>query len=71
MPKMAFVSFLENSDGVHALYDEHTLCGDAWDIHVDGEVDELVATDKKTVTCPKCIAVINFCRGLRTQQGDG
>jgi hypothetical protein len=60
--------FRENLDGVHLMDGEFTVCGDSFDI-ADTEEDfkegPLVETRKRTVTCPKCIARIIHCRGVR------
>lgn len=65
--------FMENKKGVHAMYGEFTLCGDAFDIaeanwdpeYEDGELKE---TKKKIVTCPDCISLIKYCKSLRTKE---
>lgn len=60
--------FLQNGDGVHLMYGEFTLCGDSFDIadtEKDFEEGPLVETRKRVVTCPKCIARIVHCRGVR------
>jgi hypothetical protein len=61
--------YIENSEGVHLLYGEHTLCGDAFDISEDDigyDDGPMASTTKSTVTCPRCILVIHYCRGVRT-----
>lgn len=60
--------FLENDDGVHLMYGEFTLCGDSFDIaetESDFEAGTLAKTRKRIVTCPKCTAYIQHCRGVR------
>jgi hypothetical protein len=62
--------FRENADGVHLMYGEFTLCGDSFDIADTEEGFEegpLVKTRKRTVTCPKCVAHILHCRGVRIE----
>lgn len=61
--------FKHNHDGVHVFYGEFTLCGDAFDAP-DSEKEvglrsPFEDTESKTVTCPKCVALIKFCRGIR------
>lgn len=64
--------FTENKAGVHLMdpiQGEYSLCGDAFDIDSEADVDEhdgrLKPTDKKVVTCKRCKAVIMMCRGVR------
>lgn len=47
--------FLENSEGVHL------------------ETDPLAmrATKKRVVTCPRCIAIIEHCKGVRYRKDGG
>jgi len=60
--------FAENEDGVHAMWGEFSICGDAFDIDaVSDEVGALKRTTKKTVTCPRCIEIIKYCKSLRTR----
>lgn len=59
--------FMESAEGVHAMHHEHTICGDAFDI--GDSTDPALAlkrTKKTTVTCPRCVAIIQLCKGLRT-----
>lgn len=57
--------FVETSDGVHFVsFAEYTLCGDALE-GLDG-LEECRDTTKRTVTCRKCIEVIELCRGVKT-----
>lgn len=61
--------FLENTEGVHLMYGEFTLCGDSFDIaetERDGDHDGTLAkTTKHVVTCERCKAIIVYCRGTR------
>jgi hypothetical protein len=48
---------------------EFTLCGDAFDApdtEQGWEDGPFVATDSKTVTCPKCVEIIRAVQGVRT-----
>lgn len=62
------VEFTEDNNGVHVMDNEHTLCGDAFDAWAtesdwtDGEMKE---TDKTTVTCKKCAAIILMVREVK------
>jgi hypothetical protein len=44
---------------------EFTLCGDAFDLGSDEDGYEWRETRRRTVTCPRCAAVILACRGVR------
>lgn len=65
----------ENGEGVHLkspLNAEFTLCGDAFDItsvemcnSAEDAHLEIQPTSKKTITCPRCIAIILHCRGVK------
>lgn len=57
--------------GVHLMLNEHTLCGDAYDGHqseADWERGEMRATNKRTVTCPDCVAIILECKSARVRR---
>ena len=61
----------ENSKGVHLPFElntEYSLCGDTFDCGSDGEGESLEDTNKKVITCPRCIAVIKSCRGVKTKE---
>ena len=70
--------FMIGADGVHLMHDEFTLCGDAFDLRstdfdlpmTDEEPRTLLLkpTNQRTVTCPRCIAVILLCRNVRIKQ---
>ena len=66
--------FWENDDGVHLmgpdLGGEFTLCGVAFDCEEDRELDggPLVRTKKKVVTCPHCIRIIDYCKGVKIKR---
>jgi len=62
--------FVENNDGVHLEHGEFTLCGDSFDIgSADGEdCGDYWPTNKRTVTCNRCIGIIDMCRGVRTSK---
>ncbi len=64
--------FVENDEGVHIMgIDqgcEFTACGwacDAPDTESDCNYGQFKSTKKKTVTCPRCIAVVKHYRGVR------
>lgn len=64
--------FVENDEGVHIMgIDqgfEFTACGwacDAPSSERDFEYGPFRSTAKKTVTCPRCIAVVEHYRGVR------
>lgn len=66
--------FGEGNGCVHlmsALNAEYTLCGDAFDVYAgsdgkeSGVTEDISKTNKKVVTCPRCIAEIENCRGVR------
>lgn len=64
---------LENSEGVHlqSPFDDHTICGDTLDgddNYMVEEIEPMWATDKKVVTCPRCILMIKTCRGVRYRE---
>lgn len=74
--------FAESNDGlvhlVSAANSEYTVCGDAWEGFSDDDgdwSDEIPTawkdTKKRTVTCPKCAAVVRDCRGVRTTTDPG
>ena len=50
------------------MFGEHTLCGDAYDIaetEADFRHGPMETVSRGPVTCPRCVAVILFCRRLR------
>lgn len=61
--------FLENKDGVHLTspFADHTLCGDTNDGDTNPfiDVESLKDTNKRIVTCVRCIRIIVQCRGVR------
>lgn len=65
---------MENVDGIHLMspvQGEYTICGDAFDGGSgigESDLTEMHETEKTTVTCPKCVAVILGCRGVRIKQ---
>ena len=66
--------YVENCDGVHIMGlagGEYTLCGDAFDMFSSerdmGPKYEFKPTQKRIVTCPDCIEVIELCRGVKTK----
>ena len=64
--------YVENAEGVHLMHGEFTLCGDSFDIASTEEPEdhdgELLETHKRTVTCDRCIDVIDLCRGVRIKR---
>ena len=49
-----------------AINSEYSLCGDAFDgCDTDGQVEH-TETDKRVVTCPKCVEEIHNCRRVIT-----
>jgi len=63
--------YLENKAGVHLMYGEFTLCGDSFDIastEKDFPDGKLLPTDKKIVTCEKCIDLIKYCKGQKIKE---
>ena len=72
--------FCENEDGVHLVsMNDVTLCGDAYEGSPPLELErceeddfgEMQPTDKQTVTCHRCIAIILHCRGVRVYRRAG
>jgi hypothetical protein len=48
--------------------EEFTLCGDAFDIHIDEpELGKLKTVKAQPVTCPRCTEVILACRGVKVE----
>jgi hypothetical protein len=48
--------------------EEFTLCGDAFDIHIDEpELGKLKTVKAQPVTCPRCKEVILACRGVKVE----
>lgn len=65
------IRFLENSDGVHLdnpIASDYTLCGDTSEPDSSIGAEGATPTDKRLVTCPKCIAIIKACRGVRIKE---
>lgn len=59
--------FGENNEGVHLMHGEFAVCGDAFDVDIfDETATRMEPTKKRVVTCERCIAVIELCRGART-----
>lgn len=68
---MADKELREDNGWVHLMSGnnaEYTVCGDAFDIGSEPGLEDLKPTDKKVVTCPKCIAEIKNCRGVKTRK---
>jgi len=59
--------FGENKDGVHLMLYEHSICGDAFDIGSEPGQENIRPTSKRVVTCVHCIAVLTYCRGVKTK----
>ena len=58
--------FVETRDGVHLVtFCEYTLCGDALEGDDSLDLEATRSTDKRVVTCQKCIAMLELCRGVR------
>jgi len=68
--------FGEGNGYIHLMSDlnpKFTICGYVYDICSGGEeesIRKITSTNKKIVTCPKCIAEINNCRGVKTRNID-
>lgn len=64
---MSDKEFMENAEGVHLMWGEYTLCGDAFDIEAveSDSAGNPVPTRKRTVTCKRCARIILECRGVR------
>lgn len=60
-----YTDFVEAEGLIHLVWQEHTLCGDAFDLASDEPGYEWKAATKKCVTCPNCARIINLCRGVR------
>lgn len=64
-------TFVSNADGVHLTHGEFTLCGDAFDMP-DTEASEahlkFKSTTSQTVTCHRCIDIIDLCAGVHTRR---
>jgi len=59
----------ENSDGVHLMFGEYAVCGDAFDVGAtDDEVDDIEPTLKRVVTCQRCVRTIEYCRNVRVRK---
>lgn len=56
--------FTENKDGVHLMHPdgEYTLCGDALDIGSEQGEESMCPTEKTTVSCVRCVEIIDACR---------
>ena len=67
-------NFTKTVDGiclVNPLNDEYTLCGDAFDIDNLYRSDEYTyheQTKERVVTCHRCIAILKYCKGVKTQE---
>jgi len=65
-------AFVEYEGRVHLMSPtqagEFTLCGDAFDAYSSEDAPELQfkTTSKRVVTCRKCAAIIEACRGVKT-----
>ena len=59
--------FMKNIDGIHLMNPintEYTLCGDAFDCGTEKELDSLKDTTKQSVTCSRCLEIIQTCKEL-------
>lgn len=69
----AGLEFVEAEGEVHLAnlpnLPEFTLCGDAYDLGSMVDDYEWFPTKSRTVTCPKCAAIILACRGVRVSKG--
>jgi len=56
--------FMENKDGVHLLHPHggYAMCGDALDIGSEAEEENMRVTEKTTVSCIRCVEIIDACR---------
>lgn len=63
--------FVEASGHIHLIgaFGDYTLCGDASDLGADEQDGDWRPTRKRVVTCPRCIAQIEQCRGVKTKKG--
>ena len=62
---------MEDDRGVHLMWGEHTLCGDAfdgWSSESDWEHGEMRETKRRTVTCPECVRMILECKAARVDK---
>ena len=60
--------FVEADGLVHLMnptLSEFTLCGDAFDLDAIEPGYEQRVTQRRTVSCPNCAAIILGCRGVR------
>jgi hypothetical protein len=61
--------FCVNAEGVHLIgFAEYTMCGCALEGDPDNDLEETHPTKSRVVTCPRCIDVIETCRGVRTRR---
>lgn len=46
---------------------EYTICGNAWDAHLSGDVPEPVeiASPGQTITCPQCRKIIDAIKAIK------
>jgi len=58
--------YVQDENGVHVMWGEFTICGDAFDIAaVDDDAEEFVTVKAQPLTCERCVALVLFCRGLK------
>jgi len=57
--------FIEAEGVVHLTLGEFTLCGDAFDMGSHEPGYEWKPARSKAVSCKRCAAIIELCRGVR------
>lgn len=63
--------FGENSAGIHLISvvgNGMTICGDVEEGDAPCDIEPLRETKARVVTCPECIRIIEYCRGVRTNK---
>jgi len=66
-------TYSENNKGVHLdspVGDGRTLCGDVEEGDEPLGIEPANPTSKTTVTCPDCIRIIAYCRGVKTGKAE-
>ena len=63
---MARREFIKTSEGIHLVgVAGYTVCGDALEGDPDQGLEAATPTLRRVVTCPRCIDVVETCRGVR------
>lgn len=64
---MSETKYVKTSEGVHGigLTGEFTLCGDTIDGDDACELEPCEETTSKRLTCPRCVALVVYCRQFK------